>query len=603
LEHSSGFWDRLDAEARDALGGAMQPRRLDRGDILVENGAAADTLYIVDFGLFEVRNADGLTLAEIGAGELIGEIGFFAGEPRTARVIAARDSRVYAIDRASFEALALRAPRIQGEIIRALAQRLSDIAAVARDRPRGLRGRRVFVVVGAGSRPPSEEFLEALASVLATQPGRVFLTGRDAATLTAPDADRYAFAGWLAETERAQEFVVCAADATLTAWSQAALRSADEVLLVAEGEAEPPGPVARLACELFQPARRRLVLRRPQRTGFCQPSAAWREGRDVFMVHNVSLEDVCDLRALVRFLGGSAVGFVASGGGAFGPAHVGIVKAFQERGVVFDIFGGASVGAAMAAAFAALTDPEEIRAGTHEIFVRRKALKRLTWPRYGLLDHSVFDEELASHYPGQIEDMWKPYFAVATDLSTYSLRILRRGPIWQAIRASAAIPGVLPPFVDAEGHMLVDGGVVDNVPLAAMRTLKAGPNLVVDLRPQGSDLFAVDYAAIPGRRALLARMLAPLPGRAPLPRFPGPTSVIQRTMFANIGLETTRGDADLLLQPPVFPGSSFMDWRGHGEVLDAAYAWAKGEIDRGLAEGNPALAALFAAGAREGGAG
>ncbi len=596
MDHSIGFWDGLDAEERSALSAAMQPRRLGRGEILVEEGAPADTLYVVDFGLFEVRNAKGLTLVEIGAGELIGEIGFFAREPRTARVIAARDSQVFEIDRASFDALALRMPRIQGEVIRALAMRLSDIAAVARDRPRGLRGRRVIVVVGAGSRPPSDEFLSGVARVLAAQPGRIFLTGRDAAAFVAPDADRYAFAGWLAETERAQDLVVCVADATLTPWSQAALRGADEVVMVAEGDTEPPGPVTRLACELFQPARRRLALRRPRRTGFCEPSAGWREGRDVFMIHNVSLDDLADLRALVRFVSGSAVGFVASGGGAFGPAHVGIVKAFQERGVVFDIFGGASVGAAMAAAFAGLVDPDTIRAGIHEIFVRRKALKRLTWPRYGLLDHSVFDEELARHYPGLIEDIWKPFFAVATDLSNYALRVLRRGPAWQAIRASASIPGVLPPFVDAEGRMLVDGGVVDNVPLAAMRTLKAGPNLVVDLRPQGSDLFAIDYAAIPGRRALISRMLAPLPGRAPLPIVPGPTSVIQRTMFANIGLETTRGDADLLWQPPMFPGSSFMDWRGHGEVLDASYAWAQGEIDRGLAAGEPALTALLKAG-------
>jgi NTE family protein len=596
LEHINGFWDGLDTQAREALRAAMRPRRLERGEILIEEGAPADTLYVVDFGLFQVRSASGLTLAEIGAGELIGEIGFFAREPRTAEAVAARDSQVYEIDREHFEALTLRTPSIQGEVIRALAVRLYELAKVARDRPRGLRGRRMIVVAGAGSRPPSAEFLDGLASVLAGQPGRVFLTSSDAAPFVAPDADPYAFAGWLAEAERAQELVVCAADATLTAWSQATLRGADEVVMVAEGEAEPPGPVARLACELFQPARRRLVLRRPRRNGFCEPSAAWREGRDVFMVHNVSLEDLGDLSALARFLSGSAIGFVASGGGAFGPAHVGIVKAFQERGVIFDIFGGASVGAAMAAAFAALIDSETIRAGTHEIFVRRKALKRLTWPRYGLLDHSVFDEELARHYPGLIEDIWKPFFAVATDLSNYALRILRRGPAWQAIRASAAIPGVLPPFIDAEGHMLVDGGVVDNVPLAAMRSLKAGPNLVVDLRPQGSDLFAIDYGQIPGRRALMARMLAPLPGRAPLPRFPSPTSVIQRTMFANIGVATPRGDTDLVLQPPVFPGSSFMDWRGHGAVLDAAYAWAHREIDRGIAEGEPALAALLAAG-------
>ena len=599
LKRDLGFWERLDGRAREALDAARRPRRVGRGERLIERGAPADTLYIVDFGLFEVRNSEERTIAEIGAGELIGEIGFFAAEPRTASVVAARDSQVSEIDRAAFEAAARRAPGLEGEVIRALARRLLTVAGVARER--SSRPPRVAVVVGAGSRPPSEAFLKALAQALSAQPDCLLLTGRDAAARVAPDADRYAFAGWLAETERAHSLVVCAADGALTAWSQAALRGADQVVLIAEGEADPPGPVAALALELFEPARRRLVLRRPARTGFAEPSAGWRAGRAASMIHNVSLEDLSDLRSLVRFLSGSAVGLVAGGGGAFGPAHVGIFKAFRERGVEFDIFGGSSVGSAMAAAFAALADPSEIRTQTQEMFVRRKSLGRLTWPRYGLLDHTVFDSELHRIYKGDIADLWKPYFAVATDLSNYALAVLREGPIWQAIRASAAIPGVLPPFIDSQGRMLVDGGVVDNVPLAAMRALKSGPNLVIDLRPPRERRVAIDYATIPGRRELVRRSLLPLPGGKPLPRCPGPASVIQRTMFANIGAETSRGPADLLLLPPPFPGSSFMDWKRHGDVLDAAYAWTLGEIDRGLAEGDVAMAALFAAsGARVG---
>ena len=118
--------------------------------------------------------------------------------------------------------------------------------------------------------------------------------------------------------------------------------------------------------------------------------------------------------------------------------------------------------------------------------MRRRALNRFTWPRYGLLDHGVFDEELQRLYPGRIEDAWRPFFAVATDLSTFSVCVMREGPLWQAIRASCSIPGVLPPFFDANGHMLVDGGVADNIPVSVMHSLKTGPNLVIDLRPRGA---------------------------------------------------------------------------------------------------------------------
>jgi NTE family protein len=296
------------------------------------------------------------------------------------------------------------------------------------------------------------------------------------------------------------------------------------------------------------------------------------------MIHNVALEDTADLCRIVRFLRGRTVGLVTGGGGAYGPAHLGVHQAFVDRRVEFDIFGGSSVGAAMAAVFAALADINYIQAGVQEIFVRRRALKRITWPRFGLLDHAVFDAELRRFYPGRLENVWKPCFTVAADLTDFTTRILRTGPVWEAIRASAAIPGVLPPFFDEDGHMLVDGGVVDNVPLAAMRALKSGPNVVVGLRSPNSARRKIDYAAIPGRRALLGRTLAPLPGRRALPSCPGPAPVILRTLFANIGLEPRPEGGDIVLRLPAFPGSSFLDWERHREVIDAAYAWTQTRI-------------------------
>src|SRR5260370_1427217 len=89
------------------------------------------------------------------------------------------------------------------------------------------------------------------------------------------------------------------------------------------------------------------------------------------MHHHVALEDQIDIDSLIRFLSGRAIGFVAAGGGSFGTAHVGIYKAFRERGVMFDVFVGTSVGSAMAAGFAKNLEAEDLERGTHEIFVRR----------------------------------------------------------------------------------------------------------------------------------------------------------------------------------------------------------------------------------------
>jgi len=176
------------------------------------------------------------------------------------------------------------------------------------------------------------------------------------------------------------------------------------------------------------------------------------------------------------------VGFAAGGGGGFGPAHAGIFKAFQEQGVNFDILGGASAGAAVLAGFALLLSPADIDRALEDIFVTSRGFKYRTFPRYSLLDHVAFDKALQRQFrDAHIEDLWVPFFAVAADVDRAGegLYLMRRGPLWKAVRASCSIPAVLPPMFPDDSRMLVDGGIVDNIPLAPMKSLKSGPNLVV----------------------------------------------------------------------------------------------------------------------------
>src|SRR6185312_6751085 len=136
------------------------------------------------------------------------------------------------------------------------------------------------------------------------------------------------------------------------------------------------------------------------------------------MHHHVALGETDDVDRLWRFLAGKAFGFVACGGGAYCAAHVGVYRAFRDLGSGVDLIGGTSGGAAMAAAFALDMDPFDIDAGVHRMFIGGRALARYTLPRYGLLDHGHFDAHLEKEYGNtRIEDLWKPYFAVSTDLS------------------------------------------------------------------------------------------------------------------------------------------------------------------------------------------
>ena len=119
-----------------ALEDAAEPRRLLRGETLMEEGSAADTLYFVLSGRFTVL-AGGKPIAEIGSGEPIGEVAFFGGGTRSASVVEARESEVLELTRRSYEAVLEREPMLSTAIIAALARRLrSATPSVQLMRPR-----------------------------------------------------------------------------------------------------------------------------------------------------------------------------------------------------------------------------------------------------------------------------------------------------------------------------------------------------------------------------------------------------------------------------------------------------------------------------------
>src|SRR6202011_2811518 len=204
--------------------------------------------------------------------------------------------------------------------------------------------------------------------------------------------DHPAISDWLNSLERGVDLVFYVADPTLTDWTKKCIRQADAILLIAATAASVDlNQVELLAFSIHRPSARRLILIHQTRSDVVSGTSTWLASRDVFMHHHVAVQDTKDLTRLLRFLSGKAVGFIASGGGALGSAHLGVYKAFCESGIEFDILGGTSVGAAMTAALAYSVDPERVDEGTHNIFVKSRSFSRYTLPRYGLLDHKVFD--------------------------------------------------------------------------------------------------------------------------------------------------------------------------------------------------------------------
>jgi NTE family protein len=588
----------LDPEQRLKAFGAMVRQDLVRGQLLVAQGGPSDALFMVLHGALAVRRTGHLEpLAEIRAGELVGEIGFFANIPRTADVIAIRDTSVLVLTRAAYQGLAEDSPAIVEALLAALAQRFARETArlmPARASPKA----RTVALIDGGCEPIPAAFDRRIRDCLAATDAEIVDPAGVNAMLPGRALDAPEVADWLNRLEHAAPLVVYLGGREASAWARKAIRQADLVVFACRGDAPACAltEVEAFACEVHPVSARRLVRIHDRRGGEVRGTAAWLVRLPCFMHHHVALQDQVDIDSLIRFLSGRAIGFVAGGGGSLGTAHVGIYKAFCERGATFDIFVGTSVGSAMAAGFAKNFDAEKLERGTHEIFVRSRSFRRPTWPRYALLDHKVFDRALADQYGSdcRIEDCWRPFAAVATNLSTHNLELIRTGLLWQAVRASSAIPGLLPPFYTPEGAMLVDGCLVDNVPLAPMHQLKSGPNLVVHFGDPAPEKFDVDYAALPGRLELFAAMLMPFRKKL-LPAAPSAINVLWRSLVAHQRYDALPvAPLDMVMRPPRPLGVDVTDFDRHTDIFQASYLWAQQVIAALEAEGNPALAAILA---------
>ncbi|WGS01829.1 patatin-like phospholipase domain-containing protein [Bradyrhizobium sp. ISRA443] len=588
----------LSAEQRLVAFGAMTRQDLVRGQLLVEQGGPSDALFLVLHGALAVYRTDHPEpIAELRAGELVGEIGFFANIPRTANVIAIRDSSVLVLTRAAYAKLAQETPGIVEALLAALAQRFAIQTArllPARASPKA----RTVALIAGGHEPAPADFEHRLRQRLAAVDAEIVDLARVQALFPGLALDAPEVADWLNRIEYDAPLVAYFGGQDASEWARKAIRQADLVVFVCRGDALAPDltEIESFACGVHPASARRLVRVHDRRRHEVSGTAAWLARLPSFMHHHVSLEDQIDIDSLVRFLCGRAVGFVAGGGGSLGTAHVGIYKAFRERGVMFDIFVGTSVGSAMVAGFAKNYDAERLERGTHEIFVSSRSFRRPTWPRYALLDHKAFDKALADQYGHncRIEDCWRPFAAVATNLSTHSLELIRTGLLWQAVRASSAIPGLLPPFYTRDGLMLVDGCLVDNVPLAQMHQLKSGPNLVVHFGEPATEMFDVDYAALPGRLELLAAMLTPF-RRKSLPAAPSAVNVLWRSLVAHQRYDTLPiTPLDMVMRPPTPDGIDVTDFDRHQEIFESSYRWARETIAAQEAAHHPAIAAFVA---------
>jgi predicted acylesterase/phospholipase RssA/CRP-like cAMP-binding protein len=463
------------------------------GDILFRRGDPGNAAYTVLSGRLRVIDdtAGERALNEIGAGEILGEMALLSAERRSATVLAVRDSLLARLPAAAFHRLIERQPAVLRRISALLSERLRNQSATA-GRVRAVV--RTLAVVPAGAGPDAAEFTRRLAEALALRGATLHLD--------APSVDRAlkadGIAGcaehdpasrrlvqWLNEQELAHRFVIYEADPVLPSWTERAVRQADHVVFVANAAARPePGEAERDLAARWRSARaprRSLVLVRDAGAPTPRDTTAFLAAREVDCHYHVGMDRAEDFARVARCLTGAGIGLVLGGGGARGFAHLGVLRALAEADVPIDWVGGTSVGAIIAALVAQRLSPGEALAQCKEHF---SSLKDPTLPVVALLAGRRIRAKLERVFgTTAIEDLLLPYLCLSTNLSRAAQAVHERGPLVRAIRASIALPGVLPPVSLGE-DLHVDGGLVNNLPIDVMAA-----------KPEIGTVLAVDVSA------------------------------------------------------------------------------------------------------------
>ncbi len=430
------------------------------GKILIKEKEMGDCLYIVMHGLFKVYQKN-YWIADVGAGEIIGEIAILSKEKRTATVQAARDSEVLKLSQESFHQFLVQYPEAMLGCIRKAVHRLIS-PPLPKEKRKTLK---TIALFPAGNNAYFTKF--------ASQCIREFALRAKILHLNSSNCSVNAIS-WLSEKEKEYEYLIYEADTTLTDWSHFCFRQADRIAFVALAEESPEwNEMEKFLWESkeLKATMKDLILLHPPYAIEPKNVIAWTTLRHNIYHHNIRLSSEEDFNKMLRFLSGQAVGLVLSGGGARGLAHVGVLKAFEEAKISIDCIAGTSMGAIIAASHSIGMNVQMIYEQVQNLVVPAAESMDYTLPFLSVKSGKQVALALQKAFGTErhIEQSWTNFFCVSTNLSTASSKIHKKGLLWEAIRASISIPAIFPPMITMQKEVLVDGGIMNNMPVDIMR--------------------------------------------------------------------------------------------------------------------------------------
>ncbi|XP_028628611.1 patatin-like phospholipase domain-containing protein 7 isoform X2 [Grammomys surdaster] len=516
---------------------ALDWMEVEAGRAIYRQGDKSDCTYIVLSGRLRsvIRKDDGKKrlAGEYGRGDLVGVVETLTHQARATTVHAVRDSELAKLPAGALTSIKRRYPQVVTRLIHLLGEKILGSLQQGSGTGHQLGFNTASSKWDLGNPPgnlstvaamPVSEDVPLTAFALELQHalsaiGPVLLLTSDnikqrLGSAALDSIHEYRLSSWLGQQEDIHRIVLYQADSTLTPWTQRCIRQADCILIVGLGEQEPVvGELEQMLESTAVRAQKQLILLHkeegpvPSRTVEWLNMRSWCSGhlhlccpRRVFSKRSLpKLVEMytrvfqrppdrhSDFSRLARMLTGNAIALVLGGGGARGCAQVGILRALAECGIPVDIIGGTSIGAFMGALFAEERSYSQIRIRAkqwaEDMTSMVKTILDLTYPITSMFSGTGFNGSISNIFKDrQIEDLWLPYFAITTDITASAMRVHTDGSLWRYVRASMSLSGYMPPLCDPkDGHLLMDGGYINNLPADVARSMGAKVVIAIDV--------------------------------------------------------------------------------------------------------------------------
>ncbi|MBN92554.1 MAG: hypothetical protein CL928_00555, partial [Deltaproteobacteria bacterium] len=475
----------LSETLRNEIATSATPVDLAGGEWLFRAGEPGDSLYVLHLGLVEVvdeSQSPPVVLRVLGRGQSFGELALLNDAPRSASIRALRDCSLLRIDRDDYEALLLRNPRVILETAKELVHRLQNPGS-SDHRSGSYLG--VLTIASVGVPLRHSGLTDRIVANLSAGLKVSCLDGSELEPARDDEQDLdAAYRKLLDESERDNDLVLLVVDSeagvggpqAAERWRNFSMRQGDRVLLVVDPatkpehsplEHRPNGVDVAFVCDEHraQSLGPWLDALQPRAHHFLHPLGAIER----------------DVGRMCRRLVGASIGVVLCGGGARALAHIGVLQALEEADLQVDRIGGVSMGALLSALYASGRSIDEMVAICQRELVERNPFNDYTFPMVSLIRAHKAERMLRGVFgAADIESLPMPYFCVSSDLLSATVHVHRRGPLVESIGASMSLPGVAPPR-RMNGGLLVDGGVLNNLPTDVGRAAQEGPVIGCDL--------------------------------------------------------------------------------------------------------------------------